>query len=761
MGVLPILDRFSAPARIQRLSVFALTTVLAVLFLENTFFPGSPVTNLHRRGDRSRSEHYQQWGAFEPMQIPGFVNTGLPGKRTCDSLKYNSTVGMQQSFHLTDDIHQIALALDHHPIVDYPDEMMNDPEMNTRDIVEKTWLRLAGSSVWLPQQKVYLSVTRVVFSPSRTRTMPKMSFLRGQLFSEEWEHLDNHTITWSGKRLTFPTVFDVPAQWDDDGGMFGPEDPRIILEQGVEDAEPLIIFNMVARKSGWKRAMYLYRPFSRASTILTIKDTERAYDEKDWAPFFIPEEEQQGLLGKIPLPVPGVVRKPSEYIHFVYSFGPLRVLKCHMRCGDCEFVYEQDVYTKVQGRHHDDVGTVRGGTNFVQVPIPSSMDINPRVRVYAAFPQTNIAKHCDGNSYRPEFAVMVNIGNQFQLAFASESLDFGNAILELGPDEDRCDKGRILIPNTVARWDTSGSQDVMTVTFSVNDETTQVARFQGLLALVRNLPQFKTLLKKDALFRGAEADLVSIMSSWVGDDVRGCLVESAANSTGTMLEDSDVIDEDQEMDLSAELMLKLKQQAKAEEERKKQKEKQKEAEAPKNKNPIGMMAEGDHPPADPGFMAHPIDTDLKAHPMDADIDAHPADPDIKGVPVDKDIKRIPQWVNLKDHPPAIEDFPLRPKLDGEFEDAEGSEGEDGTHLKQDDHQKEELKKDDLAEDTRGPGKEAGGGMNRFDNNGIAKLDHPPEVFEEEKKPDNAPKAGNNHGGHHRYHKAHDRRRARP
>lgn len=49
MGVLSILDKFSAPARLQRLSVFALGTVLIVLFFESTLFPGASVTNLSRR----------------------------------------------------------------------------------------------------------------------------------------------------------------------------------------------------------------------------------------------------------------------------------------------------------------------------------------------------------------------------------------------------------------------------------------------------------------------------------------------------------------------------------------------------------------------------------------------------------------------------------------------------------------------------------------------------------------------------------------
>ncbi len=612
------------------------------------------------------------------------------------------------------------MALDHHPIVNYPDEMLDDPEMDARDIVEKTWQRLTGSSVWLPQQKVYLSVTRVVFSPSRTRTTPKMSFLRGQVFNEDWEHLDNHTIIWSGKRLKFPMVFDIPAQWDDDGSMFGPEDPRVILEEGAQDVEPMIIFNMVARKSGWKRAMYLYRPFSRESTILTIKDTERAYNEKDWAPFFIPEEEPRGLLGKNPLPVPGVVRKPNEYIHFVYSFSPLRVLKCHMRCGDCEFEYEQDLHDKAQSKHHDEAGTLRGGTNFVPVPIPSSMDIDSKVRVYASFPQTNIAKFCDGNFFRPEFAVMINIGNQFQLAFGSESLDFGNAILELGPEDDRCEKGRILTPNTVARWDTSGRQDVMTVTFSVNDETTQVARLHGLLAFVRNLPQFKTLLKRDGFLKGADADLASVLSSWVGDDVRGCLIESAANITGTILE-VEAQDDAQEMDLSNELLLKLKQAKAEEENRKKQ-----------NEAPVDYE---NNPPV-PIFD----------HPMD-------------------------------------EDHLFHPELLGEFEDVEGLsiEGEEDVDTKKEEGVKEDLKKDDLTEiepekdEKKKQQEEIKELKNKEDDtrDGLEKdwtlgSDHPledeldvPEEKKDEKKADDPPKAAHNHNGHHRYHKQNDRRQDWP
>ncbi|KAL2432201.1 Beta-mannosyltransferase 1 [Exophiala dermatitidis] len=561
----PSFERFAVPARIQRLSIFALITILIFFFFPGSFFPDVTVPNLHRESyDSTPSEYYLQWGPFEPMDIPGFVNTGLPGKRSCDTLKYNSTVGVQKSFFLNDDIKQIAMTLDSHPIVDYPDDMMNDPSLKVTDIVERTWARLSGSSVWLPEHQVYLSVTRVIFCPQRTRSVPKMSFLRGQLFNADWEHLDNYNLTWGGKTFNFPLVFDIPANYDPDGSLYGPEDPRIILEDNVEGAEPVVIFNMIGKPSDWKRAMYIFRPFSNYSNLLTIRDHERQWTEKNWAPFFVPQYEQVSP-SRVRLPGSEPARVPNDYIHFIYSFKPLRILKCHLRCGDCEFAYEQSVPEGFLSQHKEDGGSLRGGTNFVPVPIPASMKVDPKVKVWAAFPRTNIEGHCDGSFYRPEFVVMVKIEDHYHLAFASESLDFGNAIVELGPKDDRCGNGRIMIPNSIAQWDTSNGQDVMSVTFSVNDETVQVARVQGLLKFVHNLPQFKNLLRKGGPLKDDNAELMNMLSSWVGDDVRSCLVEAALNYTDAQLEITRPKDHKDEVDEKKELLYKIHQEEKAEE----------------------------------------------------------------------------------------------------------------------------------------------------------------------------------------------------
>ncbi|KIW12575.1 hypothetical protein PV08_09852 [Exophiala spinifera] len=557
---LPFFDGVSAPAKVQRASLFALATILFIFFFESSFFPHVQVLKLRNaKAERARTEYYLQWGPFEPMPIPGFVNTGLPGKRSCDALKHNSTVGVQKSFFLNDNVKQIAMSLDAHPVVDYPDDLMRDPNLSVEDVIDRTWTRMSGSSVWLPDQKVYLSVTRIIFCPSQTWSVPRMSFLRGQLFNEDWEHLENYNITWGDKQINFPRVFDIPAQWEVGGTLYGPEDPRVILEEGVEGAEPVVTFNMIGRQSDWKRAIYVFRPFSNHTTILTIRDKERAETEKNWAPFFVPEEEvvPASLASKLHLPLTTTVRKPSEYIHFVYSFKPLHILKCHLRCGDCEIVYAQTLPETFSNKHKEDGGSLRGGTNFVPVPIPESMGLDRKLRVYAAFPRTNIEGHCGGSFYRPEFVILVNIGSHFHLAFASESLDFGTSLVELGPQDDRCHKGRILIPMSIAQWDTTHRQDIMTVTFSIDDATVQVARVQGLLKYILHLPQFKTLFKKDGLLKGEEAEFMNLLSSWAGDDVRGCLVEAALNYTEAQHEITHPKDHKDELDPSNELLRKI------------------------------------------------------------------------------------------------------------------------------------------------------------------------------------------------------------
>ena len=246
--------------------------------------------------------------------------------------------------------------------------------------------------------------------------------------------------------------------------------------------------------------------------------------EKNWSPFFLPSEDLKGKKS---------AGNSDEYIHFVYQFKPLSILKCHLKCGDCDFVFEQELPDNFMTPHDEDGASLRGGTNLVPFPIPRSAGVHKDVRVYVAFPRTNVEAQCGDEyalHYRPEFVVIVIFRGSFHIAFASKALDFGSAIFELDEYDDPCDKGRILIPNSISQWDTV--QDVMTMTFSADDRTVQIARIHGLLSFVRGLPQFNGLWKKNGPINGELLDLMNVLSSWLGDNVRACLVESAVNATG-------------------------------------------------------------------------------------------------------------------------------------------------------------------------------------------------------------------------------------
>jgi beta-1,2-mannosyltransferase len=110
------------------------------------------------------------------------------------------------------------------------------------------------SSVWLPEQRMFLVVTRIVFlGEKQILSAPKASFLRGQIFNEIWEYQENYNVTMNGETLTFLLVFDIPTKYEGGKGeYYGPEDPRIILEDNVPGAEPVIIFNMAHERSDWK-----------------------------------------------------------------------------------------------------------------------------------------------------------------------------------------------------------------------------------------------------------------------------------------------------------------------------------------------------------------------------------------------------------------------------------------------------------------------------------------------------------------------------
>jgi beta-1,2-mannosyltransferase len=185
------------------------------------------------------------------------------------------------------------------------------------DFVDASWAELAGSGVWLPQQHVYLTVSRVIHYPSGNPAVPTVSFLRGRVFDRHCKHLPNYTIEWNGQRVTFPRFFDVSVDWKGNMTFLGPEDPRAVLQEDILGAETVIVFNMATEQQpegNWRQAMWIHRPFSNFSTALTIRNEEPQFVEKNWAPFFHGNESQLQI--------------PSHHLHLVYTLQPLRILRC-------------------------------------------------------------------------------------------------------------------------------------------------------------------------------------------------------------------------------------------------------------------------------------------------------------------------------------------------------------------------------------------------------------------------------------------------
>jgi len=354
-----------------------------------------------------------------------------------------------------------------------------DKKLSFAAMVAKTWGRMAGSSVWLEKYGVYLTVTRVYFYDKGVRHWPCISFIRAQLFDVNWKHLEGYNLEWQGENITFPRTLEVPTPYEEGGGFYGPEDPRIIIEQGVLDAEPVIVFNMVEDTKTVVRSMHSFRPFSNFTTKYKIEHQDTKSAEKNWSPFFMPQANTTGEK-----------RWPSHYIHFVYDYDPLSILRCHLLNGACTFVYQDPrpaAYLD-QHKHNDTKGVMRGGTNFE----PITFSTRQGLASFVGFPRTHTDAGCDKEAvYRPEMMILTTNGTHFYLDYSSEALTFGHAILTETQFDDACDKGRILLGNSIARFDDALDRDIMTMSFTVADETVQIAKLQGVRRLIEDLPQFK------------------------------------------------------------------------------------------------------------------------------------------------------------------------------------------------------------------------------------------------------------------------------
>lgn len=417
----------------------------------------------------------------------------------CTGFYHSDSIRVQKSFFLDDDLFEIARDLDQHPMVQYPLTafLSKDNTSNLANVINKSWNHLAASCAHLTSHRVHLCVSRVIFRPARPKDKVIINFMRGRIFDEDWKHLHGYELKWQDRSIVFPRIFDVGTAFVPGGQTFGPEDPRIIVED-FAGAEPVIVFNMAMPDIGWHRAMFIHRPFTNQTTMLTINGIGRKKKEKNWTPLFL-----KNIDGS-----------HNTFIHFVWRFGPLAVLKCSLSNGLCDIVFDQNISKELLSQFSFKGASIRGGTQFVPIPCLNrgTSECRSDIQAFVSFPRHHVEHVGDLEivnkpGYRPEAAILLTNGSHFYFSYFSAPLDFGaDMVMQASALNDAGLYGRIMIANSIVSWNidelptfgattsdtlttgTPSKNDVMTLTLSVNDDTVQVMRIAGLYQYIRKLP---------------------------------------------------------------------------------------------------------------------------------------------------------------------------------------------------------------------------------------------------------------------------------
>ncbi|KAG2733296.1 hypothetical protein G9P44_004286 [Scheffersomyces stipitis] len=352
-----------------------------------------------------------------------------------------------------------------------------DKEGESEDeILKNKWYKFCGSAVWMDKYQVYFFVSRVIYSERSLRNKPTISLPYAQVFDKNWKEINDYEFPQSD--IKFPAFLPIAFDEHPEGVQLylGADDPRVILrnyldpETNIMEQEPVIVFNSDSAEIDWKRAIHTYRPFtnSKKALRLKIRGMEPRKIEKNWAPFF--DEDYSS-------------------INFVYSFNPIRVIKCDIVSGECD----KQTGPEFEGKK---IPEIRGGTNIVRVPpgfLPKHL---ASTREY----WFGIARSHDFNCgclkviYRPHsFLISRALGSSnYTLDYVSSLFDFNidteawNSKLEYS----KCKDGKsVLIPNSISSWDIipkdDGAEgeleDVMGITISEADRNNKIVYVKGFL----------------------------------------------------------------------------------------------------------------------------------------------------------------------------------------------------------------------------------------------------------------------------------------
>ncbi|KAG2731409.1 hypothetical protein G9P44_005825 [Scheffersomyces stipitis] len=432
---------------------------------------------------------------YSDLKIPGysFIEKGIDDIENfkCGDVRFYDDHGVKtskpQSLEQKRDMKMIRdQALRMNSTGEYPiirKCFFDKDEEKEEDILKKKWYKFAGSSTWLDKYQVYFLVSRVVYSHRSIRNKPTISIAYAQVFNRNWEELLDYQFPQSD--LVFPAILPVGLDEHPEGAnvYLGADDPRVILRNyndtigDTQEQEPVIIYNSYRADIGWKRAIHVYRPLTNARVAVPLRlvGMKPRKREKNWAPFF---------------------DEDASSINFVYSFNPLRIIKCDYNNGDCN---------KISGApfEKNDARALRGGTNIVRVPssfFPKHL-AGKREYWFGIARSHDDDCGCIKTIYRPHSFVISKAynTNDYTLDYVSSLFDFNidpqawNIKYEMA----KCtDSKSVLIPNSIAYWDVVTTknkegkdhlEDIMGVTFSEADNNNRLIHVKGFLQHVTSI----------------------------------------------------------------------------------------------------------------------------------------------------------------------------------------------------------------------------------------------------------------------------------
>ena len=491
---------------------------------------------------------------------------------TCEDLSYNGTIlHSTNNLILEDDL--VSIRRDILRQADWLTREVKDDrdkDKTEEQIISTQWFRFGGASVWLESEQCYIVYSRVIYSRRAIKNNPHISLVRAQAFDRDWNEILGKRIPYldvelpanmerelaqldvemgiencdrfkegslelencnvrraraaiinekkkekilSKYYITYPTILNIPFYAEND--LMGPEDPHVIVKQGEGFEEPVVMFNMYDYGED-KRRMFTFLPHRRVNPLVKLSVIRRNLrgSEKNWTPFFHPSDKAISKLSR-------------GFIHFIYSFSPLDIIRCSLNDGVCDVVFDAKTLDLADSNSFDGM---RGGTQFVKLPasIPGVKEKN----IWVGFPKLHIKGcGCGEKFYRPMLDVLVEADGVYHQELVVPAIDFDIEVLSWDMKSTECKGANVLSPNAIAHWnvvhqdpDSLLFDDYMTLTVSESDALTKVITLKGVLNYVLGIYREKQI--KD--------DFVPTLES---NDVIGktfsCLISGAEQNCAT------------------------------------------------------------------------------------------------------------------------------------------------------------------------------------------------------------------------------------